>query len=82
MDQMIVQLRSIVLMGGAVLIPLRVVWFVLKTIGGIRVRPEEKKVGLDVGEHDLRCGHFGADTNEWPPPTNQLPFQVGFFVIV
>ncbi|HMY11480.1 MAG TPA: hypothetical protein PKC74_07640, partial [Turneriella sp.] len=50
-QQVMVQLKGIVAIGGFTFVASLVLWYILKLAGGIRVSREEEIMGLDVGEH-------------------------------
>jgi ammonium transporter, Amt family len=52
MQQFMVQLKGVVMVGGFTLVGSLIVWYILKAVfGGIRVSAEEETEGLDIGEH-------------------------------
>jgi Amt family ammonium transporter len=50
-QQVMVQIKGVVAIGGFTFVASLVLWYVLKLAGGIRVSREEEIMGLDVGEH-------------------------------
>ncbi len=51
LDQFMVQLKGVLLVGAFTLTASLVVWYAIKLVLGVRVTPEEEMEGLDIGEH-------------------------------
>jgi Amt family ammonium transporter len=51
MEQFMIQLKGVVYVGVFTFVAALILWIVLKTVLGIRVKPEEELEGLDIGEH-------------------------------
>jgi Amt family ammonium transporter len=51
LQQFLVQLKGVVMVGAFTLVGSLIVWYILKAVMGIRVSAEEETEGLDIGEH-------------------------------
>jgi Amt family ammonium transporter len=56
-DQLIAQIKGIVAVGVYTLVVSAICWFIIKTVLGLRVSPEEEIEGLDIGEHGNEAYH-------------------------
>jgi Amt family ammonium transporter len=56
-EQFITQLIGVIGAGAYVVVVSGVAWFVIKALIGLRVSPEEEKLGLDLGEHGIEAYH-------------------------
>jgi ammonium transporter, Amt family len=65
-SQLWIQLVGVVSIGGITVLLSSIIWLVLKAVMGIRVTPEEERMGLDISEHGMEAyGGFAInDTSD------------------
>lgn len=61
-SQLWIQLVGVVSIAGITVLLSSIIWLVLKSVMGIRVTPEEERIGLDISEHGMEAyGGFAID---------------------
>jgi ammonium transporter, Amt family len=65
LNQLWIQFVGVLSVGGITVLLSSIVWIVLKTLMGIRVTPEEERMGLDISEHGMEAygGFVSQDTS-------------------
>jgi ammonium transporter, Amt family len=65
LNQLWIQAVGVLSVGGMTVLLSSIVWLVLKNLMGIRVTPEEERMGLDISEHGMEAygGFVSQDTS-------------------
>jgi ammonium transporter, Amt family len=67
LNQLWIQFVGVVAVSGAAVVLSSIVWLALKALMGIRVTPEEERMGLDISEHGMEAygGFIDQDTSNF-----------------